>query len=213
MPTGNFDALGMLTETITKPPSFVKPVMLCDGNGGFQSFPKFTEWHLGYSQRNGYIVQHVSIKRMRETCDGDDNWIDPAPEDYYEAWHVVGGKVYRWPDPWSEDVYPYDDLFQSLSWYEECGFQGMVQIRYEAGFYEGSLSTGNGGFTRGGGSWGDALYGTTLQPSFWAGMTKETSKAIGYTFRCCCSRKRTLMWSVGESSSALVESDNKPCSK
>ena len=222
-PIVNHDALGEISETIVKNhnPEFISKDK-CTGSGGFQApgdKHEFTQWTLSSGQNNGYIVQHVITTRIYENCDGSDRQT-PAPFEFWEAWSVENGVVKVWPVPsqlWKTEPYDIDQLWVPDTQAEKCGTKGSIVSRYEAAFYTGVLIS----YIPTPSSWGVTgappggqllVHGASPAPTFSPSITMETSKSVGYTWRCCdCNRKRTLLWIVGNTSGNLYEQDSKPC--
>jgi hypothetical protein len=205
-PLDFIDLLGLLSESIVNSPEFIAS-SLCSGSGvgtaGFRASGgslEFTKWVPGPAETDGYIVQKVTTKWIYSDCDG--NIVDQDEDVFWEAWRVDGGVVKGWGNAWTYVDYDKDQLYYSAAKDEVCGYKAGVTIRYEAGFHTGSLAAG---FAQAG-----KLMKATSEPSFWGGLSKQTSKYVGYTFRCCCceERKRTLSWHTASAAGgALIESD------
>jgi RHS repeat-associated protein len=205
-PVVTYDADGRLSEMLVSKPKFIKDHK-CTGKGGFEASiaKEFTRWVLSSGEEQGYIVQKITRKRSNSNYDGTD--FQHTEEIVWEAWRVERNVVKYWPDKtkwWDTKPYDKDQIEEYEDDDEKPNRKGYTTVEFEAGFFATKDLLGYYDWSLGNPP-AHNLMTTRREPRFWTGMTKQTSKTVGYVWKCCFVNKRKLYWIVGTDSGTLPE--------
>ena len=122
------------------------------------SFSWVIEWGLDKGEKDGWIVQEVSMKYFVRHCVSDKVVFLDRTLTYYEAWEVKASKIYaNFPTQGGTDTFGSPGTTRRY-----C--RGEITFRGQAFFYKGSLPSD---FKTNGVSEAHGLRSTKKKPGFW----------------------------------------------